>query len=195
MASWILNTIQIRILFKYSKTCYKSIQCFLQVLENFAKICFIQRSIRGQFHQHFKDYKYGTIVLCDSKIGKCSEQACFFLFQFQFLHKKEKRRKSSTLEIWIQVFIYVMNITNCYEFDFKLRFATKSNPKYYNSKYYKLLRFPNLMLRSPVVSNILSSSEVSLHVWSFLFISMLCRPSIPICNMKQETKEQVRSKT
>ena len=130
-----------RILFECSKTRYKFIRGFLQVLENFAKSCFIQRSLWGQFHQHFKDYKYGTIVLCDSKIGKCSNQA-FLSILIITSSQKEKEGKVQHQKFEFKLSFMSWILQDCYKFAFKLRFVTKSNAKSYNSKSYKFLKVP-----------------------------------------------------
>src|ERR1051325_8317053 len=126
-----------RILFKCSKKRVTSPFKVLQVLKIFAKICFVQRTMQGPFHQHFINISRIINVeqLCYAIQGSTNVQnkLASFYSNFNFFTKREKKDKFSIGNL-NSSFIYVMNITNCYEFDFKLRFVTKSNPKFYRSK-------------------------------------------------------------
>ena len=115
-ASGISNTVQMRILFEYSKICYKSIQSLLTSFGKFCQDLFYSRSNTRTISSIFQGYyKDGTIASCYPKIGKCSNQA-FLSILIITSSQKEKEGKVSTLDLNVKFHL----CHECYKIDTNL---------------------------------------------------------------------------
>ena|ERR1051325_3337014 len=128
------------------------------------------------------------------RLENVQNQAFLSFLISTFVFTKREKKESSTLEINSSFHV----CHGCY----KIATSLLSNRNLLQkeviqnttkSKCYELLKFPKLMLRSPVVSNILSSSEAFLHVWSFLFISMPYHPLHHSPSHETRKENRVRS--